>query len=97
MCPLTTMCPHRGLRFDCKGSFKETVKIKTIFPRFARRSGGVTVTVTGENFGLTGSSTILRIDGRRARACRSPATEFYSGAAMYAEVCRRMQTYADVC
>jgi len=71
----TDLTPQ-GLRFDCKGSFKPVVKIRTIFPRFARRSGGALVTVVGENFGMTGSNTILRVNGRRARKCRYPTTEF---------------------
>ena len=56
--------------------FKESIKINTIYPRFARRSGGAIITVTGENFGLHGSDTILRVNGRPARSCRYPPTEF---------------------
>ena len=69
----------KGIAFDCKGSFKEIIKIKTIYPRFARRSGGTMVTVTGENFGLSGSSTILRVNGKPARSCSYPTTEFIAG------------------
>jgi hypothetical protein len=74
----TDLTPQ-GVRFDCKGSFKQLIAIKTIYPRFARRSGGVFVTVTGENFGLTGSNTILRVNGKPARNCRYPITSFFPG------------------
>ena len=69
----------KGMHFDCKGSFKEIVKIKSIYPRFARRSGGALVTVIGENFGLGGSASILRVNGMPARSCKYPTAEFIPG------------------
>jgi hypothetical protein len=74
-----TVLTPQGISFDCKGSFKEIVRVKTIYPRFARRSGGTVITVTGENFGLSGSRTILRVNGRPARGCQYPITEFIVG------------------
>jgi len=35
--------------------------------------------VTGENFGLEGSGSILRVNGQPARACRYPAKDFIRG------------------
>lgn len=43
-----------GIRFDCQGSLKLTVKVHTIYPRFGRRSGGTIV---------TGTLTDLRVFG----------------------------------
>uniref|UniRef100_A0A7S0MBC6 Laminin IV type A domain-containing protein n=1 Tax=Cryptomonas curvata TaxID=233186 RepID=A0A7S0MBC6_9CRYP len=63
-------------RFDCHGSRRYRVQIFNIFPRFGRKSGGSTITVKGENFGLTGSQSALRIAGKKSRACRYPFTEF---------------------
>lgn len=35
--------------------------------------------VTGENFGMEGSRTILRVDGRPARTCKYPVGDFIMG------------------
>lgn len=45
-------------------------------PRFARRTGGATITVTGENFGLTGSEPIVRISGRQCQKTYFPASTY---------------------
>ena len=50
----------KGLSFDCQGSFKLTVKISTIYPRFARRSGGTMVTGTHTLFESMQSARGLR-------------------------------------
>jgi hypothetical protein len=52
------------------------VQIFNIFPRFGRKSGGSKITVKGENFGLSGSQSVLRIAGKKSKACRYPFTEF---------------------
>ena len=53
-----------GLKFYCEGHMYKPVKVTRVTPRFGRRTGGSIVTVTGENFGLSGSSPIVRINGR---------------------------------
>ena len=39
------------LRFYCAGSQAFVTRVTTISPKFARQTGGATVTVYGENFG----------------------------------------------
>jgi hypothetical protein len=51
------------LKFYCEGHLAQPVRVKTVFPRFARRTGGATITVRGENFGLEGSTPIVRVGG----------------------------------
>jgi len=41
----TNLTP-KGIPFDCQGSFRVPVKIRTMYPRFGRRSGGAIVTGT---------------------------------------------------
>jgi hypothetical protein len=53
-----------GLKFYCEGHMYRPVKVTRVLPRFGRRTGGSIVTVIGENFGLSGSSPIVRINGR---------------------------------
>lgn len=38
------------------------MRVTRILPRFSRRTGGATITVIGENFGLSGSQPIVRIN-----------------------------------
>jgi hypothetical protein len=45
-------------------------RVKAMYPRFSRRSGGTKVTVWGENFGLDGQKGILRIGGVEAKGCK---------------------------
>lgn len=66
----------KGTNFNCRGTLQPLVSITSIFPKFSRRSGGAVVTVTGENFGLTGSRSILRIGGKPAPRCSYPEEEF---------------------
>uniref|UniRef100_A0A7S0YYW7 Laminin IV type A domain-containing protein n=1 Tax=Hemiselmis tepida TaxID=464990 RepID=A0A7S0YYW7_9CRYP len=53
-----------NLRYYCEGHMYRPVRVTRVLPRFSRRTGGATVTVVGENFGLAGSSPIVRINGR---------------------------------
>ena len=51
------------------------VKVTRVLPRFGRRTGGSIVTVIGENFGLSGSNPIVRINGRACqRTYYAPST-----------------------
>merc|ERR1711959_195407 len=80
------MCVSKGssyynpdtLKFYCEGSQAKPVRVKTVTPRFARRTGGAKITVTGDNFGLPGSTPIISVGGRMCQR-----TEFvddaYSG------------------
>ena len=52
------------------------VVVYNIFPRFSRKSGGSTITVKGENFGLSGSKSIIRIAGKKSTFCWYPPNEF---------------------
>jgi len=52
------------LKFYCEGHMYRPVKVTRVLPRFGRRTGGSIVTVIGENFGLSGSNPIVRINGR---------------------------------
>mmetsp|Transcript_4235 Transcript_4235/g.10192 ORF Transcript_4235/g.10192 Transcript_4235/m.10192 type:complete len:2463 (-) Transcript_4235:343-7731(-) len=54
-----------GLTFYCEGHMYRPVKVNRVVPRFGRRTGGSTITVIGENFGLAGSQPTVRINGRR--------------------------------
>mmetsp|Transcript_25689 Transcript_25689/g.52345 ORF Transcript_25689/g.52345 Transcript_25689/m.52345 type:complete len:2398 (+) Transcript_25689:333-7526(+) len=63
-----------GLTFYCEGHMYKPIKVTRVLPRFSRRTGGATITVMGENFGLTGSSPIVRINGK---ACQK--TMFKAG------------------
>ena len=65
-----------GGAFACRGDFQHAVTITAVRPRFSRRSGGATVTVEGENFGVTGAGSILRVAGKSAHNCRFPANSF---------------------
>jgi hypothetical protein len=61
-----------GLEFECEGSLlrgTDRPVVRQVFPRFAPRSGGATVTVFGENLGIDGAHTILRVHGRPVRSC----------------------------
>ena len=51
-------------RFPCEGERHESVRVRQVLPRFARRTGGATITVIGENFGVAGTHPIVRIAGR---------------------------------
>ena len=63
-----------NLNFYCEGSLKKTIKVTRVYPRFARRSGGASITVTGQNFGLSGSQPIVRIGGRQCETTRFVAS-----------------------
>jgi hypothetical protein len=65
-----------NLAHYCEGSFRKQIKITRVEPRFARRTGGATITVTGENFGLTGSEPIVRISGRECQKTYYPASTY---------------------
>jgi len=49
------------LKFYCEGSLAQPVRVKRVYPRFARRTGGARITVEGENFGLEGATPIVRV------------------------------------
>jgi hypothetical protein len=53
--------PHT--RFPCEGELHEEVSVHKVLPRFARRSGGATITVVGENFGISGTHPVVRVGG----------------------------------
>ena len=53
-----------NLQYYCEGHLYRPVRVLRVLPRFSRRTGGATITVVGENFGLAGSSPIVRINGR---------------------------------
>ena len=64
-----------GLKFYCEGHMYKPVKVTRVLPRFGRRTGGSIVTVIGENFGLSGSNPIVRINGRACqRTYYAPST-----------------------
>ena len=60
----------------CEGSFRKQISVARVIPRFARRTGGATITVTGQNFGLTGSEPIVRINGRECQKTYYPASTY---------------------
>jgi hypothetical protein len=76
------ICSQRPKGYDqpqnlvhyCEGSFRRPIKVTNVEPRFARRTGGATITVTGENFGLTGSEPIVRINGRQCQKSYFPTS-----------------------
>ena len=51
------------LRFYCAGSQAFVTRVTSISPKFARQTGGATITVYGENFGYPGSPATVRIGG----------------------------------
>jgi hypothetical protein len=51
------------LRFYCAGSQAFITRVTAISPKFARQTGGATVTVYGKNFGFPGSPATVRIGG----------------------------------
>jgi hypothetical protein len=53
-----------NLQYYCEGHLYRPVRVLRVLPRFSRRTGGATITVVGENFGLAGSSPIVRINGK---------------------------------
>mmetsp|Transcript_9722 Transcript_9722/g.32526 ORF Transcript_9722/g.32526 Transcript_9722/m.32526 type:complete len:2440 (+) Transcript_9722:200-7519(+) len=63
-----------GLKFYCQGHEANVIKVKQVLPRYSRRSGGASITVLGENFGLTGSNPIVRINGKACRKTSFPAS-----------------------
>jgi len=65
----------QNLAFYCEGSLRKTIKVTNIFPRFARRTGGASITVVGQNFGLSGSEPIVRIGGRKCENTRYAASK----------------------
>jgi len=69
-----------NLVFYCEGSLRKTIKVTNIYPRFARRTGGASITVEGQNFGLSGSQPIVRIGGRKCETTRFTASS-HTGAA----------------
>jgi hypothetical protein len=60
--------------FYCEGSLRQTIKVTRVYPRFARRTGGASITVEGQNFGLSGSEPIVRIGGRKCETTRFAAS-----------------------
>ena len=63
-----------NLVFYCEGSLRQTIKVTRVYPRFARRTGGASITVEGQNFGLSGSEPIVRIGGRQCETTRYAAS-----------------------
>lgn len=61
-----------NLRYYCEGHMYRPVRVLRVLPRFSRRTGGATITVVGENFGLAGSSPIVRINGKACRRTYFP-------------------------
>jgi len=59
-----------NLNFYCEGSLRKTIKVTKVYPRFSRRTGGASITVVGQNFGLSGSEPIVRIGGRKCESSR---------------------------
>jgi hypothetical protein len=53
-----------NLNYYCEGHLYKPVRVTRVIPRFSRRTGGATITVIGENFGLAGSNPIVRINGK---------------------------------
>eukprot|EP00292_Cryptomonas_paramecium_P001391 CAMPEP_0113729228 /NCGR_PEP_ID=MMETSP0038_2-20120614/42415_1 /TAXON_ID=2898 /ORGANISM="Cryptomonas paramecium" /LENGTH=2134 /DNA_ID=CAMNT_0000661011 /DNA_START=259 /DNA_END=6663 /DNA_ORIENTATION=+ /assembly_acc=CAM_ASM_000170 len=60
----------------CEGSFRKQIKVTRVEPRFARRTGGATITIHGENFGLSGSDPIVRINNRRCQKTFYPTSTY---------------------
>jgi len=61
-----------GMEFECAGSQQKRADrpvLRQVFPRFAPRAGGSTVTVFGENLGIDGTQGILRVQGRASPGC----------------------------
>eukprot|EP00281_Chroomonas_sp_CCMP1168_P025887 CAMPEP_0206226290 /NCGR_PEP_ID=MMETSP0047_2-20121206/8013_1 /ASSEMBLY_ACC=CAM_ASM_000192 /TAXON_ID=195065 /ORGANISM="Chroomonas mesostigmatica_cf, Strain CCMP1168" /LENGTH=1015 /DNA_ID=CAMNT_0053649369 /DNA_START=156 /DNA_END=3199 /DNA_ORIENTATION=- len=61
-----------NLQFYCEGHMYRPVRVTRVLPRFSRRTGGATITVIGENFGLAGSDPIVRINGRACQRTYYP-------------------------
>ena len=51
------------LRFYCAGSQAFVTRVTSVSPKFARQTGGATITVYGDNFGYPGSPATVRIGG----------------------------------
>lgn len=56
------------LKFYCEGASAQTIRVLRVTPRFARRTGGAVITVSGQNFGLPGSRPTVRIGGLQCQA-----------------------------
>jgi hypothetical protein len=52
------------LKFYCLGHGRQEVVVSAVKPRYIRKSGGTLMTIIGENFGLTRSEPIIKIDGQ---------------------------------
>jgi len=65
-----------GLKFYCEGHMYRPIKVNRVLPRYSRRTGGATVTVIGENFGLSGASPIVRINGRACQKTMLPPSVY---------------------
>jgi hypothetical protein len=56
------------LKFYCEGSRAQIIRVLRVSPRFARRTGGALITVSGQNFGLPGSRPTVRIGGLQCQS-----------------------------
>jgi hypothetical protein len=66
-----------GLGFECGGSLvspESRPRVRHVYPRSSRRSGGARITVFGENFGLHGKS-FARLAGKKAARCHFPKAQ----------------------
>ena len=66
-----------GLKFECGGSLVDPAqrpRVRFVYPRSSRRSGGALITVLGENFGLNGRS-FMRIAGKPSASCFIPKAQ----------------------
>ena len=66
-----------GLSFECGGSLVPPAarpRVRHVYPRSSRRSGGARITVFGENFGMHGKS-FVRVAGKRAGRCHFPKAQ----------------------
>jgi len=56
------------LGFYCEGVSAQIIRVLRVTPRFARRTGGAVITVSGLNFGLPGSRPTVRIGGLQCQS-----------------------------
>jgi len=56
------------LGFYCEGVSAQPIRVLRVTPRFARRTGGAVITVSGLNFGLPGSRPTVRIGGLQCQS-----------------------------
>lgn len=67
------------LRFYCAGSQAFITRVTAVSPKFARQTGGATITVYGENFGYPGAPATVRIGGLACQQTRYTSDTITTG------------------